>query len=94
MNKLKEKILKDNQLSTSPSTDRSTASTSSSMNNSTSSTSSTTAGPSNTYIYGVGIFAVLAIGVYIFFAYNTSQAATKKQVNEKQHQSPKQRNML
>ena len=39
------------------------------------------------YVYGVGILAVLAIGVCVFFAYNTLQP--KKLVNEKQHQPPK-----
>ena len=39
------------------------------------------------YVYGVGIFAVLAIGACIFSTYNTSQAENKKLVNEKQ--SPK-----
>ena len=34
----------------------------------------------DTYIYGVGILAVLTIGVCVFFAYNSSQAANKKQV--------------
>ena len=38
----------------------------------------------DTYVYGVGILTVLAIGVCVFFAYNTSQTANKKQVNEKQ----------
>ena len=47
-------------------------------------TSTSNPATSDTYIYGVGILAVLAIGICIFFAYNTSQAANKKQVNEKQ----------
>ena len=46
------------------------------------------------YVYGLGILAVLAIGICIFFAYKTFQAANKKQVNEKQDQPPKQRHML
>ena len=47
------------------------------------------------YVYGVGILAVLAIGVCVFFAYKiTPQAAKKKQVNEKQDQPPKRRLML
>ena len=48
----------------------------------------------DTYIYGVGILAVLAIGVCVFFAYNNSQAKNKKQANEKQDQPPKWRHML
>ena len=83
MKRLKEKILEDNQLSTSSSTD-----------NSTSSTPSHPARYSDTYVYGVGILAVHAIAVCLFFAYNTSQAKNKKLVNEKQDQPPKQRHML
>ena len=44
------------------------------------------------YVYGVGILAVLAIGVCVIFAYNTSQAGNKKLANEKQ--PPKRRHML
>ena len=83
MKRLKEKILADNQLSTSSSTD-----------NSTSSTPSHPARYSDTYVYCVGILAVLAIAVCLFFAYNTSQAKNKKLVNEKQDQPPKRRHML
>ena len=35
-----------------------------------------------------------AIVVCVFFAYNTSQAKNKKQVNEKQDQPPKRHQML
>ena len=42
------------------------------------------------YVYDVGMLAVLAIGVCVFFAYNTFQP--KKLVNEKQ--PPKKRHML
>ena len=49
---------------------------------------------SNTYIYGVGILAVLASGVCVLFAYNTSQAANKKQFNEKQDEPSKWRHVL
>ena len=35
----------------------------------------------DTYVCGVGILAVLAIGVCVFFAYNTFQS--KKLINEK-----------
>ena len=45
----------------------------------------------DTYVYGVGIPAVLALGVCVFFAYNTFP---KKLVNEKQDQLPKRRPML
>ena len=47
----------------------------------------------DTHVYGVVIIAVLAIGVCVFFAYNTSQE-NKKLVNEKQDQPPKRRHML
>ena len=45
------------------------------------------------YVYGVGIFAILAIGICVFFAYNTFQPK-KRIINEKQDQPPKQRDML
>ena len=83
MKRLKEKILEDNRLPTSSST-----------GNSTSSTPSHVARSNDTYAYGFGILAVLAIYVCVFFAYNTSQAANKKPVNEKQDQTPKRRHML
>ena len=41
------------------------------------------------YVYNVGILAVLAIGVCVFFAYNIFQAENKEVVNEKQ--PPKRR---
>ena len=74
MNRLKEKLLRDNQLSTSSSLDRSILSTSSSTDRFTPSTSystdkstpstfSSTARSSDNYVYGVGILTVLAIGV-------------------------------
>ena len=74
MNRLKEKLIRDNQLSTSSSMDRPTLSTSSSTDrftpstsystdNSTPSTFSSTARSSDNYVYGVGILALLAIGV-------------------------------
>ena len=49
----------------------------------TSANSTTNTATSDTYIYGVGILVVFSIGVCVFFAYNTSQSANKKQVNEK-----------
>ena len=48
----------------------------------------------DTYAYGVGILAVLAIGVCIFFTYNTFQPKNKKLLNEKQDQPLKRRHML
>ena len=40
------------------------------------------------------ILTILAIGVCTFFAYNISQAANKKQVNEKQDELPERRHMF
>ena len=105
MKRLKEKILEDNQLlipsstdrptpSTSSSTDGPTPSTSSSTGNSTSSALSHATRSSDTYIYGVGILAVLAIGVCVFFACNTFHAKNIKRVNQKQDQPPKRRHIL
>ena len=98
MKRLKEKILEDNQMtisSTSSSTSDPTPSTSSSTGDPTPSTPSHTTRSNDTYVYGVGILAVLAIGVCVFFAYNTtSQAKNKKQANEKKDQPPKRRHML
>ena len=93
MKRLKEKILEDNQLpppplmdrptpSTPTSTDKPTPSTSSSSGDPTPSATSHTTRASDTYVYGVGILPVLAIGVCVFFAYN-SQAKNKKQPSEK-----------
>ena len=94
MKRLKEKLLEDNQLPTPFPTDRTTPSTSSSMGDFTPSAPSHTTKPNDTYVYGVGMLAVFAIGVCVFFTYNGSQAKNKKTVNEKQDQPPKRRNML
>ena len=53
-----------------------------------------TAKPNDTYVYGVGIFAAIAIGACLFFVYNTFQPKNKKLINEKQDQPPKRRHML
>ena len=80
MKRLKEKILEDNQLPTpspadrsTPSTPSSTPPTSSSTGDPTSSTPSHATKLNDTYVYGIGILAVLAIGVCVFFVYNTFQ---------------------
>ena len=94
MKKLKEKILQDNQLPTPSPTDRPTPSTSPSTSDPTPSTPSTPshiAKSNDTYVYGVDILAVVAIGVCVFFAYNSF---LPKIVNEKQYQTPKRRHML
>ena len=95
MKRLKEKILQDKQLPTPTPTDGSTPSTSSPTGDPTPSTSSSTGDPkpstpshttrsNDTYIYGIGMLAILAIDVCVFFVYNTSQAENKKQLNKKQ----------
>ena len=88
MKRLKEKILEDNQLPTPSPTDRSTPSTSSTTPPTSSSTGdltpptpSHTTRSNDTYVYGVGIVAVLAIGVCVFFGYNAFQPKTL--INEK-----------
>ena len=92
--RLKEKTLEEKQLLTPSPTERSTPSASFSTGNSMPSTPSYTASSGDTYIYGVGMLAVFAIGVSIFFAYNTFQPKNKRPVNEKQDQTIKQRHMF
>ena len=102
MKRLKEEILEDNQMPTpsiSSSTSDPTRSTSSSTRDPTPSTPSNTTRSNDTYVYGVGMLAVLAIGVCVFFVY---QAKNKKQDNDRstaQHeqekdQPPKRRHMF
>ena len=67
MKRLKEKILEDNQPPTS-STSSSTCDPTPSTCDPMPSTSSHTRRPSVTYVYGVGMLAVLAIGTCVFFA--------------------------
>ena len=93
MKRLKEKILEDNQRLSPPPTDRPTPSISSSTGDPTPSMPSHTTRSNDSYVYGVGMLAVLAIDVYVFFAYN-SQAKNKKLINEKQDQPPKRRHMI
>ena len=83
MKKRKEEILHNKEQSTVQSTEQSTEQ----------STAQSTEQSNDTYVYGVGIFAVLSIGVCVFFAYNTSQAS-KTLVSEKKNQRPKRRHML
>ena len=97
MERLREDILRDNQLFTPYSTGSTTPSTVSSTCSctcsSTPSMGSSTARFSDTYIYGAGIVAVLAISVCVLFAYTnkSSQAANKEQ---QQPIKPKRRSML
>ena len=92
MKMLKEKTLEDNQMTT-PSTSSSacdpTPPTSFSTCDPMPSTPSHTTISNDTYVYGVGILAVLAIGVCVFFTY---QAKNKKQDNDRleaQHEQKK-----
>ena len=88
MKKRKEEILRDKKQPSEQSTVPST------VQHLVQSTVQSTVQSNGAYLYSVGTLAVLAIGVCVFFAYETSQAANKKQVNEKQDQPPKRRNML
>ena len=107
MNKLKELILNDAKKGSRDTTNASNETTSATSNASNETTNATNTAPTpatstnnttttiksnDTYIYGVGILAVLALGVCVFFTYNTFQP--KKLVNEKQDQPPKRRHML
>ena len=56
-------------------------------NETTSVTNTTTTRSNDTYVYGVSIFAVLAIGVCVFFAYNTFQP--KKLISDKKGSTTK-----
>ena len=105
MKRLKENILRDNQLSTSfsagnsmpstsSSTNKCTPSTSSCMDNSMPSTPSYTARPSDTCIYGVGIVAILAIGVCVFFCLQQIIKQKTSHHNEQQQTIKPKRHML
>ena len=102
MKRLKEQILEDNQLPTPspmgnstptptpPPPPGSTPSPPSPTGDPMPSTPSHAARPNDTYFYGVGILAVLANGVCVFFAYNPSQAKNKKNLsmkNKNNHQN-------
>ena len=76
MKKRKKEILRNKERPTEQSTQQSTQQPS----------VNSTVHSNDTYVYGVGMLAVLAIGVCVFFAYNTFQP---KQVNEKMDQPPK-----
>ena len=80
--------------STNNSSNETTSSSNNSSNETTSVTNTVTTRSNDTYVYGVGIVAVLAIGACVFFAYNTFQPKNKKLVNEKQDQPAKRRHML
>ena len=74
--KRKEKILHSKEQSTVQSTLKPTVQ--STEQSTVQLTEYSTVQSSDTYVYGVGILDVLAIGVCVFFAYNTSQAKNKQ----------------
>ena len=108
MNKLKESFLnnaKKGTGNTSNASNETSSATSNASNETTSATNTptTTATSTNntattrssdTYVYGVGILADLAMSVCVFFAYSTYQVKNKKIVNENQDQPPKRRHMV
>ena len=88
MKKRKEEILRNKEKSTVQSTEQS------SVQSTVQSTVQPSVQSNDTYVYGVGILVVLAIGVCVFFTYNTFQPKNKKQINEKNNQPLKRRHML
>ena len=85
--KMKEDILKNVRKGSGDTTNSSNetiSSTNNSSNETTSVTNTATTRPNDTYVYGGGIIAVVAIGVCLFFAYNTFQPKKKKSIKEKQ----------
>ena len=96
MNKLKENILNDAKKG-SGDTNNASNETANDINTAiapATSTNTTTTRSNDIYIHGICMLAVRAIGVCVFFAYNTSQAKNKTFVNDKQDQLPKRRHML
>ena len=88
MNKLKESILNDAKKGSGDTSNATNETTSSGITATIPATSNATTRLNDTYVYGVGMLAVLAIGVCVFFAYNTFQSKNKKLINEKQDQPP------
>ena len=96
MNKLKESMLNDIEKvrgHTTNGSNETTSATNNSSNETTSVINTATTRPNDTYVYGVGIIAVLAIGVCVFFAYNTFPK-NKKLISEKKDQPSKRCHML
>ena len=95
--KRKEEILRNKERSTQQPTEQFTQQ--STQESTVQSTQESTVQSKDTYVYDVGILAVLAIGVCVFFTYNTFP---KKQANDrlaaqheqKKDQPPKKRHML
>ena len=66
-----------------------TSATNNSSNETSSDTNSAATRSNDTYVYGVGILAFLAIGVCAFLHITLSSLKIKKVVNEKQDKPPK-----
>ena len=90
MKKRKEKILRNKEQSTEQSTKQS--SVQSSVESTGQPSVQSTVQPNDTYVYGASMLVVLAIGVCVFFVYNTFQP--KKLKKKKKDQPPKGRHML
>ena len=89
MNKLKKSILNDVKKGNRDTTNASNENTNASDETTNASNETTSTRSNDIYVYGVGMLAVLAIGVCVFFACNTSQVE-----NKKQDQLSKRRHML
>ena len=87
MKKTKEEILRNKEESTVQSSVQSTE------QSPVHSSIQSTVQSNDTYIYGVGILAVLAVRACVFFAYSIFPK-NKKQANEKKNQPPKRSHML
>ena len=85
MKKRKEEILRNKEQSTEQSTEQSSVQFT--EQSTVKSTEQSSVQSNDTYVYGVGMPVVLAIGVCVFLAYNAFQP--KKTVNKKQDQPPK-----
>ena len=90
MKKRKEETLRNKEQSTEQSTVQTTVEPSVEF----SVQSSVRSAVQSTYVYGVGIIAVFATSVCVFFAYNTFQSKKKKQANERKDQPSKRRHKL
>ena len=75
MKKRKEEVLRNKEQSTVQSTVQSTDQ--STVQSTEKSSVQPTVQSNGAYVYGAGIFAILAIGVCVFFAYNTFQPKEK-----------------
>ena len=93
MNKLKKNILNDGKKGsedTSSASNETTSGTNTAAAPITSTTSTATTRSSDTYVYGIDIFAVLVIGVCVFFTYNKKVG----QIIHEEPIKPKRRHIL